>query len=519
MKPNECLGSDEAMAEPFWFSPRITVRNWSFYETWHHTLELNRVRDIVSDIREARDRCQAIWDYIEDFLYDKLEIDESGMEPMAMASGGQLIKVETLVDQYIELTNEVPGYIMESALGGRSSRSSRYSRVAAEIMKGMGWDGESGIGKRRDGIRSPIKAGPPNQGRAGLGSRPRGRQRRVGKPKRAEMVAFLCNGVTEYGWDKGPSYGGEGAHEVDLINLSPRGLPLRTGESKTVPIGELMRVLMWGGGVKGPAESTFPHPEGWTFAELLTPIPLDQLQVRHLTAAFRSFIEAPPNCIGYWEGKLGALPWRALARKYSNGLLTPKDYMSHFKNILHHRILLRSVKPFEGSSRCRCCRRGTENTNHLASCPVLNKIWAKFSNLVNSTHKQTKLTPALIFLAVDETGHPLPQGLSALHLVVWKMVIFNLTLVQTENKRFVPDRVWEDALRRFETRISALAFKVTRKAISSGARAMKLMEPEAESRLVAPLACFGMWGKVIRADSYETEVKAFLPTPSTAGTT
>ena len=99
------------------------------------------------------------------------------------------------------------------------------------------------------------------------------------------------------------------------------------------------------------------------------------------TAAFRLAIEAELNCRKYWDA-LHDMPWKALATKYSNGFLTPKDYMSHFKNILHHGICLRSVRPHKGSSRCRCCGKYLENTSHLAECTVLRKVWLKFSRLV-----------------------------------------------------------------------------------------------------------------------------------------
>ena len=142
-----------------------------------------------------------------------------------------------------------------------------------------------------------------------------------------------------------------------------------------------------------------PGPQGTT---------LDVVNVRQLTAAFRLAHEAKPNCIGYWSERAGLsqqLPFERLGFKYSNGLLTPKDYASHFKNILHHRLLLRSIKPSNGSSRCRCCHRYIEDTRHLAACKVLRKVWLYFNRLVAATHRQMKLTPELVLhgIATDNS--------------------------------------------------------------------------------------------------------------------
>jgi len=289
-----------------------------------------------------------------------------------------------------------------------------------------------------------------------------------------------------------------------------------TPTTHTVPTEDILKVLRWGGGIRGPAETTYPHPKGWTFSELRTPLPLDRIEVRHLTAAFRLSIEAPPNCLLYWEHL--DLPWKALACKYSNGLLTPKDYYSHFKNILHHRILLRSVKPHKGSSRCRCCGRGLENTAHLVTCQVLRRIWSRFNKLVQLTHRPSKLTPRLIFHAVDEEGRSLPPGLAALHLVIWKILLYHITQVDTEGVKFNASCVWNDSIRRFESRVNALAFKVTRKAVRDLGRGDKIREPDAENRRLArPLVFLSEWGKVSRHACFESAVTDVCPSLASAG--
>ena len=195
-------------------------------------------------------------------------------------------------------------------------------------------------------------------------------------------------------------------------------------------------MLWWGEGIRGIADASYPHPMGWTFSELRDGVTLDRMTVKQLTAAFRLEYEGQPNCIEYWAKAGLPLPLDRVGHRYSSGLLTPKDYSSHFKNITHHRILLRSVRPHNGSALCRCCRRHTENTMHLASCKKIREVWLTFNRLVAASHRQTPLTHALIFHAQEPNGSLLPQGLSALHLITWKILIYHFTMVDTENRRF-----------------------------------------------------------------------------------
>lgn len=144
---------------------------------------------------------------------------------------------------------------------------------------------------------------------------------------------------------------------------------------------------------------------------------------------------------------------------------------------------------------------------------MLRKVWLKFSRLVSATHTRTPLTHALIFHALDKEGRMLPPALSALHLILWKMVIFNFTTVDTDGNRFRPSKVWSDALRRYETRLSARAFKVTRNAIATMRRGNKIREPDAENRRITPLACMNEWGHVTMHVALTTAIADSRPTP------
>ena len=60
-----------------------------------------------------------------------------------------------------------------------------------------------------------------------------------------------------------------------------------------------------------------------------------------LTAVYRRKIEKEPTCKQAWEKRLGgAIPWNVVGAYFKGGLLTPKDYASYFKNILHRALLV-----------------------------------------------------------------------------------------------------------------------------------------------------------------------------------
>ena len=119
-------------------------------------------------------------------------------------------------------------------------------------------------------------------------------------------------------------------------------------------------------------------------------------------------------------------------------------------------------------------------------------MWTKFQSLVVAYRGPTPLTREFIFHGVVDDCRILPPGLSALHLILWKFVIYNFTMVQLENRPFDPEATWACAIRRLEVRLNALAFKVTRNAIARSGQGEQLFAPEAEIRRIRPLAEIGI---------------------------
>lgn len=121
---------------------------------------------------------------------------------------------------------------------------------------------------------------------------------------------------------------------LDIVELTHLGQPRKTGESIPCQQAELKEVLDWHG-VIGIAEDTYPHPKGWTFLELARPTNLLDMQVKHLTEAFRMKSTRPPNCEKAWSTRLEPLmkapiSWREVWGRLYHPAATPRDYKAHF---------------------------------------------------------------------------------------------------------------------------------------------------------------------------------------------
>ena len=66
-----------------------------------------------------------------------------------------------------------------------------------------------------------------------------------------------------------------------------------------------------------------------------------------------------------------------------------------------------------------------------------------------------------IYLGLTEDGF-LSGSISALHVILWKFALIAFTRVDTEKEEFKPDRVWKQAVRRWEVRLKAYAEGVRR---------------------------------------------------------
>ena len=117
--------------------------------------------------------------------------------------------------------------------------------------------------------------------------------------------------------------------------LDVMGMPHKTGNTASMSaVGRLDPVVQWGAGIVGPADSTFPRPDGWTLdGELIS---LEDLTAQFVYRRHISVRTPRPACEENWGRYLHFHPpwddiWASLKRP---GIFTPHHYMTFFK-VLH----------------------------------------------------------------------------------------------------------------------------------------------------------------------------------------
>jgi len=319
----------------------------------------------------------------------------------------------------------------------------------------MGWKTGQGIGAN-PGITEPITPPPGTTGTAGLGTKNKKvAPRKKIQDRRAAYKVTRYEGELIYGKYSPAS------HTFSVHTLTTNGRPQPTGTLLTIAPEYVADTIWWGNSIAGPAITTFPHPQGWTLAG--PDCTLEKASVRQLTLALRLLRPVAPTCTKVWTRKLGSIDWIAVGRRYRERLLTPKDFMTHFKLILHRALLTRNRNKHRiarCATRCRLCHGTVETIDHLPSCPKLAGIWNYFLALL-----PPELVPGsdynyrrLILLGI--TDLPLPDSLSDLHLVIWKFVLIHFTAVDLANRPFLPLAVWDGAIRRYASKVNSLTYQV-----------------------------------------------------------
>ena len=117
-----------------------------------------------------------------------------------------------------------------------------------------------------------------------------------------------------------------------------------------------------------------------------------------------------------------------------------------------------------GSATCRLCNSAYERITHLVACPILFATFTRFIELVNAYYPRIRRSPALLLLGCvrSEVGggstSTLAPGLFALLVILWKFIILNFTLIDTEDAKFSDSFIWTRTVRRFRERCEAAAF-------------------------------------------------------------
>ena len=317
------------------------------------------------------------------------------------------------------------------------------SMTAYNMMKRMGWTG----GPLKGGMLAPPPTPEGNRSREMLGFK--------AKKERSKVVAYTTG-------DGGIVYGQEREGLIKRYELDPLGKPIPTGENVPWHSGA-KPVLRWRGAIKGVAEYCYPHPQGWTFKELLKETPLDRITVSAITGAFASKVKATPTCKAAWNNAASSwhvktpIDWEELGKLFAFSLITPPDFHLFMKYIVHRGLFVRSFMPEEdGYDRCRCCHAAKETQVHLHRCSTLWPIWKEFRLLVGAVWGRVKPSHEMTFLGMNEEGVFLPLALRAVHAIVWKMIIIEFTLTGMEPGRcFKTKTIFPYVFTRMHTRLSA----------------------------------------------------------------
>ena len=297
------------------------------------------------------------------------------------------------------------------------------------MVRMAGWREGEPLGLR-GWVCEPVPTPSPNRHRRGLGWE---------SSSNSGEASYKHDDFRATRWEGDLIYGTYDEHTATFTKyaLSVKGTPTVPLASYSVPEGHVTGVVWWGEGIGGPAPITYPHPKGW--AVVGPDCMLDQVSVKLLTRAFLMPSLRPPTCVTVWAKLLGELDWRAIGLKYKELLLTPKDFMPHFKCILHRAFLTRrknKARRAVGDVGCRLCSCANESLSHFPNCPVLKPLFTKLARLHYTTLPVGAEWDRLVLLGVSSP--PLPRAISDLHLVLWKFILINLTQRDLHNKPFDP---------------------------------------------------------------------------------
>ena len=179
--------------------------------------------------------------------------------------------------------------------------------------------------------------------------------------------------------------------------------------------------------------------------------------MKDLTRCFTEKHTKPPNCIAKWDHLVPGIDWRTLLARYTTGLITPKDFGSHYKLIFHRAFLTNPHNPRATTHLCRACGAERETILHLGKCPTLKPVFEfmrKFDR--GSTWEDVKLN----LFGVNEMKGTVPRGTSALHFILWKFVLIQLTMLSLKNEPLRIEDIITQACKRLAKRVKAQEYEM-----------------------------------------------------------
>ena len=437
---------------PLWHNPIFTVSTRVHVQTWTQKLQLNRLRDLVKD--DGSDYTDA----------DIVGYFDAALPQYAnhyyKVGPQEYVSQTKLLDEWKSIRRSVP-QDLQDALTRSTSAPGVYSAVARKLMAAAGWT--YGQPLKPGGLVDPIGTTKP----------------RTKTAQSSKIKAVILAGKITYGRITAPG-------RFEAVELSTAGRPLPTTTIAAVTPDEVRDTVVWGGGVAGMADDFYPSPEDWRLGAI--DAPLDKVTVKMLTKEISSKTATPPSCKRAWEERLGKqIPWDLVGKRLNRKLLTPRDWMSYYKNVVHRSFMtnvrLRPGHPEEWA--CRCCRTDKESIQHFAKCPTLSPIWQKVGALA-----QTDATTELVLFGLTSDRKTVPEGISALLMLVWKFTLIQLTSASMNDTRVNTDNIWESAIARLRRKIKSKEFAHLKERRRMQGRGQEPKPPTAENKAVEGLGTF-----------------------------
>ena len=436
--PGRYTSTDEASAEPVWWSHRHTIKSNEHAQTWRDQFELIRLLDFTTDVAGER----STWTREQIEGYFEPRVHEFSKEALKFFKWPKQIpkpKITraSLASQFFRMADEIGYHKIKLTYTPPSPLTDpRYSEFCRREIRRQGWLGPQGggLGARCQGITEPIV----------IPRYKNGKPVKVTKASWYDTLAAVTtpDGETIYGYPREV----DGDEVFDVVQLDQQGRPLlHTLDRHDCSHNNVRKLLRWNGGAIGVAELSYPHPEGWTLDELGSPIPLDRLRIRHLTLAFRNVVTIHPTCRSTWESKLGLgeLPFHLVWQRLQHPCLTNPDRKNNLR-IINRSLYTRSwANP---SAACRLCGNGHDRLSHLSECPTIQSLFSIFED---------PPSPQMIYLGLYRNLTPVTGSTALLYTLTWKYALVQYTRVDVEGDTFETANIYSAALSRMATRLEA----------------------------------------------------------------
>ena len=230
---------------------------------------------------------------------------------------------------------------------------------------------------------------------------------------------------------------------------------------------------------------------------------LPSLLRRSYTKMLVDMTRIEPSCLSAWEKRIGELP-KDIGERYGTGFLTPRDWASHFKNVLHRTLMVRSITTEEA---CRCCGYARENLQHFPDCEKAGKIFDDLRKLmrhavINDAQQRARFG----LFAILPTGKT-KLSWTNLHLLIWKYIVAQLVQIELEGAKYSETEIWRQAWQRFESKTLALSEVVAMERRRRESRGEEQKDLRARAKHIDPIATFTPEGVLVWNDELVTEIR------------